>query len=107
VGPALDRPRDLLRRGIREEDWYELVADGAGVVEELADDPRLPDDAQALALPLVPLDPAVISLRADHQHHVGSIDLPLAPERPALGRRGVVLIDLGVDAVCSEPIGKA
>ena len=54
-----------------------------------------------------PLDPAVIGLGADHQHEIGGLDLPLAPERPALRRRGVVLIDLGVDAVSPEPIGKA
>ena len=62
---------------------------------------------QALTLSLVPADPATICLRADHQHEIRGFDLPLAPRRPALRRRCVVLIDLGVDAITPEPIGKA
>ena len=56
---------------------------------------------------LVTADAAAIGLGADHQHDVGGLDLPLAPKRPALRRRGVVLINLGINAVSPEPIGKA
>ena len=79
----------MLRRGIGEEDRHELVAGGAGIVEELADDPRLPDNAQALSLLLVTPDPAVIGLGADHQHDVGSGDLP--PHQSGQPSGGAVL----------------
>ena len=89
-----------------EKDGDELGADRTGVVEQLPDDPRLPDDAQPLARRFVAADPAVIALGADHQHEVGRLDLPLAPQRPALGRCGVVLIDLRVYAAGAQTVGE-
>jgi hypothetical protein len=49
----------------------------------------------------------MIGLGADHQYEISGLDLPPAPPRPALRRRDVVLIDLGVDTVGPEPIRKA
>ena len=56
----------MLRRGIGEEDRYEFVAGRAGIVEVLADDPRFPSNAQALAAFLVMAGVAVVGLGADH-----------------------------------------
>ena len=76
---ASERRRDMLRRGIGEEDRYEFVAGRAGIVEVLADDPRFPSNAQALAAFLVMAGVAVVGLGADHQYEIGVSDLPLAP----------------------------
>ncbi len=86
----------MFRRGIGKQDGYELGGVRARV-EPTADKVRFPEDAASLALFLVPFEPAMIYLRADNQQEVGSVYLPLAPERPITVRRGVMLIRILID----------
>ena len=106
TGSAFHRRRDVVGRAIREQHGDEPGADRAGVVEELADDARLPKDAMSDARRLLAVDPAQIGFGTHQQHETGRLDPPLAPRRPTLGRRGFVLVDLGVDAVFAQPVGK-
>ena len=78
-GATLDQGRDVRGRVPGKQHGDELGADRTGVIQQLPDDLRLPDDAQPPARRLVAADPAVIALGADHQHEVGGLDLSLAP----------------------------
>jgi hypothetical protein len=81
----------------------ELGADRASVIEKLADDARLPQDAMSDARRLLAIDPPQIGFRAHQQHEIGRLDLPLAPCRPPSGGE---VSDLGVDAVLAQPVGE-
>src|SRR4051812_11335721 len=78
------------------------------IVEITVDDAAFPEHAAALVGRDLPFDAVEIGLRADHDHEFRVFwpKLLLAPPRPALGRAGLVLIQLGVDAVLAKLIGE-
>jgi hypothetical protein len=55
----------------------------------------------------VSAEPAVVGLRANHEHKVSGIELIKHPARPTLRRRAIhVLVEQRLDAVRAEPLGE-
>ena len=63
-----------------------------------------PSTAQTLGTLFPTLESAQISLRAGHQYKLCLLDLIVAPLRPSLRGRLLILVDLAVDAILSQPI---
>jgi len=94
-----------LIRGI-EENRQELAVVRSRVIEDLGHRRTLPADAQALAGLLVTVEAAMVGLGADDQDEIGLLDHAGRPARPALGRRGLILIQLHRDAFAAQPVAK-
>src|SRR5579883_397022 len=77
------------------------------LIEEIAQNPRFPDDAAADPARFGIHDSAPIWFGADHQREIALMYLALHPQRPALARRtGKKLVDECVDAVGSQTVAQ-
>ena len=107
TGSTLKNDGDVCSVFPEKDDRYEFTVFALSVVELLGNDVALPRSSQPDPGRFLSFEPAQVGLGAGHQNEIRLFNLPVAPQRPSLGGRLLVLIDAAINPLAAQTIGQS